>query len=191
MKKLIALTIMFVLAFTLTACGAVSGRITDTFVNIFSSGSYHMKAKMITDGVEATMESYVKRDIMAVIMETHGVTMRTVMRDNKVHIIDNAEKTVMTMPASMGAPGSTPAVDTNKMNYLGSGTANFHGKNLPYDEYSVDNGGKTQLFVDGNKLAGIRNISGGNVADIVILVLDQNVPDSVFEIPAGYTQISF
>ena len=187
MKKLIALTLTFVLAFALTACGA---GVADVFVNTFKGGSYHMKAKIIGGGTETPMESYVKTGMTAATMEAQGQTIRMIMRDNKTHMINDAEKTVMVMPTQPGL-GNTPEVNVNSMSYIGNGTADFHGKNLPYDEYIQDVGGTTQFFVDGNKLAGMRNINGGVVADVVILEFDQNVPDSVFEIPAGYTQMSF
>ena len=193
MKKLTALTLALVLTFALAACGFASGKVADAFFNIFSSGSYHMKAKIVGGGAETTTETFVKRGLTATVVEAQGQTMRMVMRDNKMHMIDDAQKTVMIMSAQMHAQagtGNTAEVNTARMRYTGSGTANFHGRNLPYDEYSIDNG-KTQFFVDGNRLAGIRNIAGRDVTDIVILVLSQNVPDSVFQIPAGYTQMSF
>jgi hypothetical protein len=73
----------------------------------------------------------------------------------------------------------------------GSGTARFNGKNLPYEEYSIagESRVKSQFFMDGNNPVGIRTITGGQTIDMIILALDQNVPNSVFEIPAGYQRI--
>ena len=193
MKKIIVLTLALILTLTLTACSAASDRVADKFFNTFSTGTYHMKAKVIDSNAEATMEMFVKKDLTAMNIQAQGQKMRMVMRDNKMHMIDDEQKMVMIMPMSMQAVGNAASakVDTEVMRYVGSGKANFHGKNLPYDEYSIDGGGKSQLFVDGSKLAGVRNISNGTVIDVVVLELDQNVPDSVFQIPAGYTQMSF
>lgn len=94
----------------------------------------------------------------------------------------------MAIPA-MGALSDNP-VKTDGMKPTGSGTAKFDGKDLPYEEYSDAEGNKVQFFLDGNKLAGIRNVlKGGQTADITILVLDQNVPANMFDIPGDYKQI--
>jgi len=194
MKKLIVLTFVLVLTFIFAACCTASDRVSETFFKMFAGDSYHMKTKIVDGGEEITMETYVKKGMTATTTKTQGETVRMIMRDNKMYMIDDSEKTVMVMPASIQAQagmGKTTAINTEKMRYVGSGTANFQGKNLPYDEYSIDGGSKSQFFVDGNKLAGIRNINGGNVTEVVILALDQNVPDNVFQIPAEYTQISF
>jgi hypothetical protein len=72
----------------------------------------------------------------------------------------------------------------------GSGTARFNGKNLPYEEYSAKGSDvKFQFFLDGNKPAGFRTIAGKETFDTIILALDQNVPNNVFEIPSGYRKV--
>ena len=165
-------------------------KVADPFFNMFGSGTYHMKAKMINDSTEIIIEQYLKNGMMASLMETEDSVMRTIMRDGKMHMVNDDEKTVIVMPVmqQMGSTNST-AVDTAGMIYIGSGKAEFNGKTLPYDEYSMDGEGKTQFFVDGNKMAGIRTIANEQEMDMVILELDQNVPDSVFEIPMDYERM--
>ena len=114
MKKLIALTITFVFGFTLAACGA---GVADVFVNIFKSGSYHMKWKII-GGVVETVESYEKNGMVATVRGEQGQTMRIVMRDNKIYSIDDAKKTVLLLPTPMQAspPGDTTEDNADMMN---------------------------------------------------------------------------
>ena len=99
----------------------------------------------------------------------------------------------MSFSAAMGDPtGNSPEepVRTAGMIVTGSGTARFNGKNLPYEEYSTRGSDvKVQLFLDGNNLAGMRTITGENTIDMIILALDQNVPNNVFDIPTGYQKI--
>ena len=189
MKKLIALTITFVFTFAMAVCGA---GVADVCVNIFKSSTYHMKWKIL-GGIVETVESYKKNGMVASVIGEQGQTMRMVMRDNKIYSINDSEKTVLLLPTPMqaGLPGDTTEDNADIMNYIGSGTADFQGKNLAYDEYSVGGVAKRQFFVDSNKLAGMRYINDGFVVDMVVLELDQNVPDSAFEIPAGYIQTSF
>jgi len=167
----------------------ILGGRTGAYFNLFDGKNYHMKARTSFQGMEVVTESYIKGDMIATVSETMGMTTRSVQRDNMIYVIMDANRTVMVMPisASSGNPSEEP-LRTTGMVVTGSGTARFDGRNLPYEEYSLagDSSVKLQMFIDGNNLAGIRTITSGMTIDMVVLALDQNVPNSVFEIPAGY-----
>jgi hypothetical protein len=101
-------------------------------------------------------------------------------------LIDDASKSYTVTPGASG--GNSNPVVVDGMKPTGSGTAEFNGKSLPYQEYTDPSGDKAQYFTDGDKLAGVRSATAGVNVDIVILELDQNVPDNVFDMPSGYTQ---
>jgi hypothetical protein len=177
---------------TTAPSGNILGAKTGTYFNLFDGKNYHMKARTNFQGMEVVTESYIKGDMIATVSETMGMTTRSVQRDNMIYVIMDATRSVMVMSrsASSGNPSEEP-LRTAGMVVTGSGTARFDGRNLPYEEYSIagDSNAKTQLFIDGNNLAGIRVIGSGQTIDMVILALDQNVPNSVFEIPAGYQMV--
>ena len=164
---------------------AQTGR-TEAFFKIFASGNYHLKAKITGGDGAGDMESYVKDNMTATTITAQGQTTRMISRDNKMYMIMDAMKMIMVMPAANNS--STGVIDTDGMKLTSSGTAVFNGKSLPYEEYRDAEGNKAQYFLDGNNLAGIRDIEdGGATVDIIIIVLDQNVPASVFTVPTtGY-----
>ena len=142
----------------------------------------------IEGGKEMVMEYFFKGNMWTTLTGASGMNIRSIQRDKKVYNVIDEKRTVMVAPvtgSSWEEPKSGAMIATR------SGTAQFNGKNLPYDEYSIKGVSdfKLQLFIDGNKLAGIRNFTGKTTLDQIILVLDQNVPNSVFEIPAGYKRI--
>lgn len=182
MKKILALTIILVLAVTTIACAAGTP---DEYFKLFSGGVYHMKAKIIgDDGTKSTMETYCKGGMTATVTEMEGQTSRMIFRDDTIYIIMDAEKSYMRMPAQASRP--QPAVDTAGKVSAGSGTDEFNGKKLRYEEYKDSDGNRTRMFFDGKELVGMRNTGEGYAVDVVILQLDQKVPDDVFKIPAGY-----
>ena len=190
MKNKSAVILILVLTFSLILAAQVSGQTkfgpkTEAFLKILASGNYHMKATMTAGGFKSDMEVYVKNNRISSTVSSQGESTRIVIRDNKTYMIMDSAK--MILVTAMQDTSQTGAVDSSKMAFTGTGTANFAGKNLPYEEYA-ESGDKTQFFVDGSKLAGMRNItSGADTVDTVISVLDQNVPDSVFNIPStGY-----
>ena len=163
-----------------------AGGRTDAFFKMFSSGNYHMKAQMLGGEVdESTIETYVKDDRMASVISAAGEATRIIIRDNKTYIIIDSARMVIVAPLDNSS--ETGRIETEGMRFTGSGTAIFAGKSLPYEEYSSPDGIEAQYFLDGNRLAGIRNIvDREGTIDIVILELDQNVPNNVFDIPSGY-----
>jgi hypothetical protein len=121
-------------------------------------------------------------------MSGGGQTTRFIMRDNKSHIIDDTGKTIMVMPVTDAMEQG--GVKTAGLRFVSSGTARFDGRNLPYDEYTAQDGERIQYFIDGNRLAGFRNFDDGSaVADMVISEFNQNVPNNVFDLPRGYQTI--
>ena len=158
---------------------------TEAFFKIFSSGNYHMKAKITEGGKETTFETFVKGDQMASTMAMEGESVRVIQKDKKIYMIMDSMK--MVMVTAVNSASEVKSVKANGMKYTGSGTAVFNKKSLPYDEYSSSNGEKLRIFIDGANLAGIRNlIPGQTTADLVILALDQNIPNNTFTIPSGY-----
>ena len=185
------LTIMLILGVVLA--GQIFGQTkfgpkTEPLLKIFASGTYHMKATASGGGTASDMETYSKGGMIATLMSAQGMNSRIVIKDSKSYMIMDAQK--MIMVSSLKDTSSTGAVDTNNITFTGSGTAVFAGKSLPYEEYKTGDGSSVQYFIDGNKLAGIRTVvSGQGNMDMVITVLDQNVPDSIFDIPTGDYQV--
>ena len=170
-----------------TSSTDIKGGSVEAYFNIFKGGTYHMKAKMVGGGMETIMETYVKDGMSAMKMESGGQSSRMIFRDNKMYMINDDAKTVMSFPAT--GKTDTQGVKTDGMNRVGSGTDNFNGKDLPYEDYADEEGAKVRYFMDGNKLAGIRNIIGeGAAIDVIVLELDKKVPCNAFEIPSGYKQ---
>ena len=163
----------------------------EKYFKIFSSENYHLKAKMVGGGENSIMEMFMKdKNNMVTIVEVAGNKMKSILKDNKMYMVDDATKTVMItkLPPSVKEKSG---IKTDGMTLTGSGTAEFNGKTLPYKEYSSKEGNKTQYFLDGTKLAGIRTITQGTVMDMIIIELDENVPNNVFDIPAGYQKMEY
>ena len=181
--------IVFVMFSALYAGGQTKyGDKTAPFFKIFTSGTYHMKAKTTVGKTTTEVEIYCKGGMTAVVTSAEGESMRIVSKNNKTYMIFETSKMIMLAPE--GGQGFKKP-ETEKITFTGTGTAVFAGKSLPYDEYANADGTKSQYFVDGNKLAGIRNIAPKEgISDIVISVLDQNVPNTIFDIPDGYTNLS-
>ena len=186
MKKSMQLTVIaFIIGLILV--GNVSGQTggkTASFIKLLESGTYFMKASVTSEGTTAIVETYAKDGKMAVVSSVEGMSTRSVIKDRKTYMIMDSLKMVMVMPFTGTNEISKVVVD--KMKLTGSGIAKFNGKDLPYDEYSNPDGIKIQYFIDGNKLAGIRSIAKEGSADLVIIELNQNVPNSIFDIPTGY-----
>ena len=212
MKKSVKIILWSILVFGITACGGKSNNNTNDsnensantenvsngndsgaakYFKMFSDGTYHMKAKMLGSGMESTVETYMKDGICAIVTEMQGISGKMILKDNKLYIINDETKMVMVSKTTPASKTIESGIKTAGMTHTGSGKAEFAGKNLPYDEYSNKEGNKAQYFLDGGKLAGIRTINDEMSIDIIILVLDQDVPDKVFDVPSSYQKIEY
>ena len=160
-------------------------RASEKFFNIFKGEKYHMKARVNAMGMTIDMDAYLDGELMAGTVDVMGTSARVVVRDGKAYSILDAQKIIMVGP--IGDELEAARIETDGMVYSGSGTASFAGSTVSYEEYSNGDGAKVVYFMRGSELAGVRTVVPGvGTVDIEILVLDQNVPANVFEIPSGY-----
>ena len=156
------------------------------YLEIFTSGTYYMNARD-SDGV--ITETYAKGGMKASLTQANGVASRTVLRDGKMYIITDRQGIVLVTDKLSSAPADVGAeVAAAAPSYLGDGIADFAGKSLPYQEYGSAND-KVQCFLADGTLVGVRSINKSKTTDTAILMLNQGVPDSRFEIPVAYAQI--
>jgi hypothetical protein len=154
---------------------------------MFDSGEYYLKATLYVDDIESLLELYVKDEMMVTYVEMEGASVRMIMRDGKTFVVNDDAKVVIAIDTNAsGIEQSSSPVDTEDMQYVGSGSSEFHGRVLLFDQYVDNDGLITQFYMDGTNLAGIRSIIDGYTVDIVIIELSENVPDSVFEFPDDY-----
>ena len=214
MKKFFIFALALIMAFSLVACkgggdndgsteaggnnanagGSELGEKTASFFKMFESGTYHVKYKVSMEGVEATVEMFMKDGMSAMISETMGTTSKMITRDGKVYTLMDEMKQYMVVEfdpnAASSSNSSSNAFKTAGIKYTGSGTAEFNGKNLSYEEYTGAEGFKVQYFIDGKDFAGTRSYIGDLVNDMIVLALDQNVPAGVFDLPDDYTEFN-
>ena len=208
MKKLSLILICLLLAMVVfTACGSnnqpasnekagsTENLLSKSFADIFNSGKYYMKYKMTagtdTEGsFTAIMEIYIKGDMIANVTELPDQKLENIIRDGKMYVIMHDQKMIITMPdIPSNMQQHDGVVNTKGMVYKGTGKAEFAGRELTYEEYKhATTDTSMRYFFDEKTLAGIQIVGeGGTKAELEILELSGNVPDSVFELPTGYT----
>jgi len=139
--------------------------------------------------VERTMEVYVKDEKISTTVTFEGETSRMITLKNRTYFLMDEEK-LMNMAPIVIKEGSG-IIDTGNLIEGPSGTERFNNKELTYDEYTESTGNKIRFFTENDRLVGIRIVSKESTENIVIEVLDQNVPDSVFKIPTDYELIDY
>ncbi|MCL2514267.1 MAG: hypothetical protein FWF08_10230 [Oscillospiraceae bacterium] len=157
----------------------------------FNGGTFHMKAKSEVQGIQMEMEYYAKGSNMAVISEAGGEKTRMITRDGKIYVVMDESKSYIDYSENsmFSQSSSSKDISAEGKAMTGSGTAQFNGKNLSYEEYEINDSSKQQYFFDGNDLAGIRTLTNEDTVDIIIVSIDKDVPDSIFEVPEGYEKM--
>ena len=162
--------------------------VSDKYFKELISGLYHMKIKMNgIPGMTGVMDIYAKDGMQATRLEGELGSMRVIHRDNKVYSIMESQKVYVVTDVKKGMNASR--IITDGMNYLSSGSAEFDGRELPYDEYSNKEGYTMRLFTDGDKQVGLQNIYEDVVTEMVIIEMNKSIPEGIFDIPSDYREI--
>ena len=219
MKKLIAILLSLIMVFSLAACGgggeepaggeevnnqvenqeqqqeeipAASTKTLAYFQKFLSGGEYTMEMKTTAEGMEMTMKSAYKGDMIYSESEYAGQKSIMVMKDGYQYIIDHSSKTVMKMQVVDNSAVMDMFADeaANYETAAASGETEYNGKTYDYEEFTVE-GETVQYLFDGNDL----KIMKANVMEtesiVEILSLEKGADAKLFEIPEDYQMISY
>ena len=219
MKKLIAILLSLIMVLSLAACGgggeepaggeevnnqvenqeqqqeeipAASTKTLAYFQKFLSGGEYTMEMKTTAEGMEMTMKSAYKGDMIYSESEYAGQKSIMVMKDGYQYIIDHSSKTVMKMQVVDNSAVMDMFADeaANYETAVASGETEYNGKTYDYEEFTVE-GETVQYLFDGNDL----KIMKANVMEtesiVEILSLEKGADAKLFEIPEDYQMISY
>ena len=169
-----------------------TGALTKDFFEIIHSGEYHTMVNMMTSASDQDIDFnfqmvydvYAKDGMLAVLIDFMGI-MRTVYIDGTTYVMYDDYK-VMSISED---PEDSYIVTTrlDQLTYVGEESGEFLGDTYKYDEYTHSDGTVFRYYVDSGMLKGIQTIDpDGSIVYTEILVFDNDVPDSIFDIPSDY-----
>ena len=219
MKKILAILLSLIMVFSLAACGgsgeepaggeevnnqvenqeqqqeeipAASTKTLAYFQKFLSGGEYTMEMKTTAEGMEMTMKSAYKGDMIYSESEYAGQKSIMVMKDGYQYIIDHSSKTVMKMQVvDNGAVMdmfSDEAVNYEKA--VASGETEYNGKTYDYEEFTVE-GETVQYLFDGNDLKIMKANVMGTESVVEIISFEKGADAKLFEIPEDYQMIAY
>ncbi|MCL2153416.1 MAG: copper amine oxidase N-terminal domain-containing protein [Oscillospiraceae bacterium] len=169
-----------------------TGALTKDIFAVLNSGEYHVMVNMITaasgDDVDFSFQleydCYAKDGMLAVMIDFFGI-MRIVYKDGKRYEMYDDYKT---MSISEDAEDNyIITTGLNQLTYVGEESGEFLGNTYKYDEYIDSDGVVFRYYVDEGNLKGIQTTDpNGSIVYTEILVFDNIVPNSIFEIPSDY-----
>ena len=221
MKKLIAILLGIIMVLTLSACGGGEEKPTGSedaqkqveqqgenqneveipeastktlayFQKFLSGGEYTMEMKTTAEGMEMTMKSAFKGDMMYSESDMDGMKSVMVMKDGYQYIIDHSSKTVMKMQVVDNGAVMDMFSDeaANYETAASSGTTEYNGKSYDYEEFTVE-GETVQYLFDGADLKIIKANVIGTESVVEIISLEKGADAKLFEIPEDYQMIAY
>ena len=220
MKKLIAILLGVIMVFSLAACGgntentaggeevnnqvenqeeqqqeeipAASTKTLAYFQKFLSGGEYTMEMKTTAEGMEMTMKSAYKGDMIYSESEYAGQKSIMVMKDGYQYIIDHSSKTVMKMQVVDNGAVMDMFADeaANYETAVASGETEYSGKSYDYEEFTVE-GETVQYLFDGNDLKIMKANVMGTESVVEIISLEKGADAKLFEIPEDYQMIAY
>ena len=219
MKKILAILLSLIMVFSLAACGgggeepaggeevnnqvenqeeqqqeeipAASTKTLAYFQKFLSGGEYTMEMKTTAEGMEMTMKSAYKGDMIYSESEYAGQKSIMVMKDGYQYIIDHNAKTVMKISALEATVKDVFADEAaNYETVVASGETEYNGKTYDYEEFTVE-GETVQYLFDGDELKIIKANVMGTESIVEIISLEKGANEKLFEIPEDYQMIAY
>ena len=221
MKKLFAILLSLIMVFSLAACGGggekpaggeevnnqvenqeeqqqeeklpeASTKTLAYFQKFLSGGEYTMEMKTTAEGMEMTMKSAYKGDMIYSESEYAGQKSIMIMKDGYQYIIDHSSKTVMKMQVVDNSAVMDMFADeaANYETAVASGETEYNGKSYDYEEFTVE-GETVQYLFDGNDLKIMKANVMGTESIVEIISLEKGADAKLFEIPEDYQMISY
>lgn len=161
--------------------------LSNTYVDIMKGDKYTMSYKAVTEVEGQSMEVEttvaVSGEDTAMTNKAEGFESTTIIKEGFVYMVDHTGKTVMKWAQSQ--EDETGALSTDEMKYLGSGTED----GLVYEEYATADG-SVKYYFDGKDLKKIASTTEGVTVVMEDIKISKDVNSSLFEIPAGYQEIT-
>lgn len=172
----------------------ISNRLSETYVDMMKNESYTMKynTHMAFEGeeIEASVRMAISEGKTAFQTIMEDVNSSTVMQDEKAYFIDHESQTVMVMPFSQNdivedGPQVTN-IEADTLEYVGSGTGEFLGETMSYEEYTSSGQDRIFYYFDGDDLIGMETVFEDGSVTMIIEEFTDQVDESMFEIPEDY-----
>ena len=186
MKRTTAI-LVFCLVLVTALCAATTNRYTK-YGNIFKSGEYTIRAtaydldaKGSRTGSGSPLTVAEHAGWYLIETEENGQTMRVVVRDGKVYMIGDTEKSIIVMPFEgmddLDVIDMARSIDTTA-----SGNGKLDGKSCYYEKAYDPDGLPVTYWYNGNDLYAIQS----ETTVIYITSVTQKADASLFDIPADY-----
>lgn len=184
-------------------------------LDMMNAKEYTTEIKMITSSgqneSEALITTVVSSDKVYSSTESGPTTMRYIEKEDKLYLIMDDTETIIVSNRYEEEDEDGEMDFTSKnlvyddLEYVGKGTEEFLGKQMPYEEYNIELG-SVKYYIDGNKLDGMevlidmKKLLGDELDDeefagmvdeessikMKILSYEKKADSSLFELPEGY-----
>jgi hypothetical protein len=168
----------------------------DSFIKKVADGEFGFDFEMTTEeeGTEAsaTGSFAVKGEAMDMIigmdMEGFSMEMHFLIKDGYTYLISDDTKSYIQMGEEIGME-MAPMTDSDFTGIVlkDTGEAEVNGEMLKYEEYDQD-GETVRFYIKNGELYAFETPDGDNTVLIIFTSIEDDVDDSRFEIPAGYTE---
>jgi predicted transcriptional regulator with HTH domain len=177
------------------------GRAMDCLIEWMLAGTFSYDFKMVMEvqgaGAEAKGSLAAEGDDYAgnieMLMMGDKIVARVIKKGNTIYVIDDESKTILKMPADNSDYEMQAGMKTDYSNFtlIGSGTAEFAGKTLPFEDYKEATSGETvRFFLEDEQVYGIFMEVDGATVQMVITNPSDRVPEGAFDLPKGYDTYS-
>ncbi len=162
------------------------------FQKFLSAGEYTMEMKTSAEGMEMTVKSAYKDDMLYSESDFGGQKSIMVMKEGYQYLIDHSAKTVMKMQVVDNSAVTEMFAD-EAASYevaIATGTTEYNGKTYEYEEFTLD-GEKVQYLFEGDQIKIMKATVMDTESVVELVSLQKGADAKLFEIPEDYQMITY
>jgi hypothetical protein len=175
----------------------IEGDAMASLISWMKSGTYSYDFTMTSESADGTITATgsiaVDGGKVSTTQETtydgQTVTSRTILKDDKTYIIDDANKMIIIMSGINEEMTGEIMTDYTGITKTGEGEGEIDGKTLPYEDYTVE-GYVVRYFLDGGEVYGMETDAEGFKTVMIITNAKSSVPADAFDLPEGYMEMA-
>jgi hypothetical protein len=175
----------------------IEGDAMASLISWMKSGTYSYDFTMTSESADGTITATgsiaVDGGKVSMTQETtydgQTITSRTILKDDKTYIIDDASKMIIIMSGISEEMTGEIMTDYTGITKTGEGEGEIDGKTLPYEDYTVE-GYVVRYFLDGGEVYGMETEAEGFKTEMIITNAKSSVPADAFDLPEGYMEMA-
>ena len=169
--------------------------------DILRSGTFYITGFITDSGVTQPLEIAITPNSVYMLTKMEGVDMGMLQQNGKLYMLYPAKKIYMEMSSilmNMMGMDDDELLDISNLGFADMlplsdadtvADGEFNGSACKIYTFNKDDGSRTVVYMNGNKLLGFEDVSSSGTSTTIITSITSEIPADIANLPSGYKKV--